>query len=456
MLLSCKISNSIVNYLDRKGEDYLRLVDVNDLPLEFLRDPSQWIPADKMESFLEKVYSRLEGSETDVAYESGRQASTLRSWGVLDSVLKLMESPEDIFQQPGRFLSYFISPQPPVIDLKHEDETFYFQVPVTNEQFPFVTAFLTGALEGLPLYMGKSAAKVTWNQSEVSIKWSDRQESLLKGEDQQIRQLDPQLVQSMMESLELEQRHRSISDINNLIAAPENSMVMSTQLPEGWSEDFKDLKNQFYRLYDYFVRSQQLVTLLVGQGRADRQVKQAMQRVDWEHVQKEFNPLIESVCEKIDKLSQIKVTTEKSKAEDEFKIPLDLNDVVSNTLEHWKNKWGERVRVDSHLLMDRKIDAFPGEIETLLEDIFSLSNERLDEGGYLRVVARPKGKNAEIEISDTGKGFTEDEMHPLFQPPIHDEKSLVRSKNIIHKHKGNISISSRPGHGSTFLVELPL
>lgn len=460
MLFSCKISNSIITYLDRKGEDYLRLVDVAELPLEFLRDPSQWIPADKMESFLEKVNDRIEGPDFDLSFEAGKGSFELRSWGVLDSVLKLMESPEDIFNQPGRFLSYFISPQPPVMGLKQVNELFYFQVPITDEQYPFVTSFLTGALEGLPLYMGKTSAKVLWKNSEVEIKWSDKQESLLKGEEQQVRQLDPQLVQSMMESLELEQRHRSTSEIASLISQPAingvNIQYQQVPLPENWREEIKDLKNQFYRIYDYFIRSQQLVTLLVGQGRADRQVKQAMQRVDWELVQKQYGPLIETVCEKIDKISQVAVMIETSNQMQEQKVPLDLNDVVQSTIEEWKNKSGSEVRVDTHLLMDRKVDVYPGEIETMLEEIFNLSSERLDGGGYLRVVARPKGKKAEIEISDTGKALENSEMESIFESPENESQSLNKTKKIINKHNGNISVSSRPGQGSTYLVELPL
>jgi hypothetical protein len=38
------------------------------------------------------------------------------------------------------------------------------------------------------------------------------------------------------------------------------------------------------RMSDYLVRSQQLVTLLIGQDRLDRQVTEAMKRVDWDYV----------------------------------------------------------------------------------------------------------------------------------------------------------------------------
>ncbi len=42
--------------------------------------------------------------------------------------------------------------------------------------------------------------------------------------------------------------------------------------------------HELYRLGDYFARGQQLVTMLVAQGRQTPQVKEAMRRVDWNFV----------------------------------------------------------------------------------------------------------------------------------------------------------------------------
>lgn len=39
----------------------------------------------------------------------GHECHELRAWGVLDSVIKMMQKPQDLFLQPHRFLSLFPS-----------------------------------------------------------------------------------------------------------------------------------------------------------------------------------------------------------------------------------------------------------------------------------------------------------------------------------------------------------
>ena len=60
-----------------------------------------------------------------------------------------------------------------------------------------------------------------------------------------------------------------------------------------------DVKNDFLKLHDYFVRSQQLVTFLVHSGRKTKQVDEAMRRMDWQHVQSSYESMVEEACERL-------------------------------------------------------------------------------------------------------------------------------------------------------------
>ena len=44
---------------------------------------------------------------------------------------------------------------------------------------------------------------------------------------------------------------------------------------------------------DYFTRANQLITILIGQDRMSRQVKEAMRRVDWETTNREFPRIVD-------------------------------------------------------------------------------------------------------------------------------------------------------------------
>jgi len=55
VLFSCKITHSVITYLDKRGEDLEPLYEKCDWPAEFLHDPSSWLEADKMENLLRLI-----------------------------------------------------------------------------------------------------------------------------------------------------------------------------------------------------------------------------------------------------------------------------------------------------------------------------------------------------------------------------------------------------------------
>lgn len=70
---------------------------------------------------------------------------------------------------------------------------------------------------------------------------------------------------------------------------------------------------------------------------------------------------------------------------------------------------------------------------------------------------------AEIEITDTGPGISEQNLKRLFEPFFTTKEGgtgtglgLSIAYGIVEKHKGNIEVRSKVGGGSTFVVRLPV
>src|SRR5690349_16205454 len=154
MLFSCKISSAILSYFDRQGDDLTPLLESTTLPEEFLRDPSYWMKAADMEAFLQMAQT-ISHDDGPLFQKAGHAGPELRSWGVLDSVLRMMPRPQEILAQPQRFLSYFISPEPPVDHVVKTDSSIELDLPISSEIYPLVTNYLKAAFESLPVYVGK-------------------------------------------------------------------------------------------------------------------------------------------------------------------------------------------------------------------------------------------------------------------------------------------------------------
>lgn len=80
--------------------------------------------------------------------------------------------------------------------------------------------------------------------------------------------------------------------------------------------------------------------------------------------------------------------------------------------------------------------------------------------GEVKVATRSGDGSVEIEVADTGCGFSEEEMERILQPFYSTKENgtglgLAISNRIVEAHRGKLHISSRPGGGSTFIVEIP-
>jgi len=308
MLFSGKITNSFLVLLDRHGVDSEKIFELTDLPTEFLREPSCWIPAVDMEKFLhnlDREFGHLFPEHLPTVV--GRQCHTLRAWGVLDSVIKMMAKPQDLFLQPHRFLSYFVSPAPTVTNSRREDESIRFELPISNQEFPSVTEFLRCALEVLPCYLGRNPAQATWSESEIHISWSESQADLLKGEDL-APNFKPELVQSLMQALDESQRQiedlRSQLSTQNESARPQPVPATDTEFVSGLRTHVVRARGHMMRMSDYLVRSQQLITLLIAQNRMDRQVQEAMKRVDWDYVKTQSSQVAQETADLLTQFEQ--------------------------------------------------------------------------------------------------------------------------------------------------------
>lgn len=303
MLLSCKITNSALTFAERCGDSLDQLFEAYQGPTEFLRDPSSWMMADQVEEFLQVVVQHLRRTHVELDTKDGiishigHQSRDLRAWGVLDSVLRMVQAPKDLFAQPDRLLSYFISPAPPIADLKRGPDSVSFSLPIPADQFPLTTSFLKAALEGLPIYINRPMAAVVWGESRVHIAWSENQTSLFSESQNRDLTLHPELVRNIL--LNLESSQKQLEELKKeLLVRDEELRVLRAQIAEEnrralrasqpsaetGRDSISGILEKLYRMNDYWARGQQLITLLIGQGRNSPQIQEAMRKTNWAQV----------------------------------------------------------------------------------------------------------------------------------------------------------------------------
>ncbi len=311
MHFSCKITHGILTYLETEKVDLSAYFSETDVPWELLRDSSRWLRAPDMEAFLE----RLSLSEEQLV-KAGHRTPKTRCWGVLDSVLRMMPQPQEIFQQPEKFLSYFISPEPPIENLERLSSGLSFNIPLPAEQYPLITTYLRAAFESLPGYVGQNKAQCSWKDIHFKIEWTEGQQSILNDENVD-RNISPQLMRDVIRhSRELEEKNRELQRRNEeLTDLASKSNSSQTPTPQMNAQDFSQFEfmkqpvhqvaQNLSRLHDYMVRAHQLVVLLTAGQKQSAGIREAFHRVDWEIVKEQYPKIIFDSIETLKKLNKI-------------------------------------------------------------------------------------------------------------------------------------------------------
>jgi signal transduction histidine kinase len=103
----------------------------------------------------------------------------------------------------------------------------------------------------------------------------------------------------------------------------------------------------------------------------------------------------------------------------------------------------------------------PDLLHRALSNLVINAIEAMPDGGTLTLRTRQDSNSACIEVSDTGKGLTQEECERLFTPyytsKVHGTGlGLAIVQSIVSDHGGRIGVNSQPGRGTTFIIDLPV
>ncbi len=145
----------------------------------------------------------------------------------------------------------------------------------------------------------------------------------------------------------------------------------------------------------------------------------------------------------------------------------NLHEDLESVLVLLKNKYKTHIKIERDFAPDLpSVVCFPGKLNQAFMNIISNAIDAIDahsDDGTIRISTRATDASVFITIADTGTGMDESVRSKIFDP-FFTTKSIGKGTglglsitySIIQDHQGSLHLTTEPGKGSAFIIELPI
>jgi signal transduction histidine kinase len=144
--------------------------------------------------------------------------------------------------------------------------------------------------------------------------------------------------------------------------------------------------------------------------------------------------------------------------------PVALADIVARAADLYRDTADAKgVTLAASVAEDVRVNVDRTRLEQVAANLLDNAIKYTPAGGRVEMTAGRDGDSAVLRVSDTGLGIPADEQPRIWDRLFRGDRSraerglglgLSLVKAIVEAHHGTVSVSSQPGHGSTFTVHL--
>ncbi|MDE6334124.1 MAG: HAMP domain-containing histidine kinase, partial [Muribaculaceae bacterium] len=144
-------------------------------------------------------------------------------------------------------------------------------------------------------------------------------------------------------------------------------------------------------------------------------------------------------------------------------MPAGLNDAVGTAASYMSTRVSQRIRLSFIPAPEQiQVELCTPLFEWVMENLIKNAVDAMDGRGSIDITTGIDGRQAYVEVSDTGKGIPRKNQKRVFSPGYTTKKrgwglGLTLARRIINQyHRGDIFVKTSSPSGTTFRINLPL
>ncbi|GAB4370482.1 MAG: hypothetical protein Kow0042_12780 [Calditrichia bacterium] len=280
---------------------------------------------------------------------------------------------------------------------------------------------------------------------------------------------------------ELEEKNRTLQNLYRNLQETQAQLIQSEkmaslgQLVAGLAHELNNPISYVYANLRELQNYLEAIQILIQTVRESAEKKKSRQEIaeiisrlqekyDLEFIEKDLQALISDSIQGSQRVKELVLNLRNFSRLDEAELKdVDLHEGLESTLILLSNEIKNRIVIHKKYGKLPAVKCHPGHLNQVFMNILLNAIQSIEGRGNIWIETRTTNGWAEIVIRDDGKGIPESIRDKIFDPffttkPVGKGTGLGLSisYNIIQNHGGKISVESREGVGTKFIIQLPI
>jgi len=213
-----------------------------------------------------------------------------------------------------------------------------------------------------------------------------------------------------------------------------------------------------------FIEEQQTTIQASASPEELKKLQEDWNQLGIEYILDDFGALIAESLEGATRVSDIVKNLRNFSRVDDFAFKLaDINECLENSIKITQHELRHKAQVHRQFGEISKIFCCPQQLNQAFMNLLVNAAHAIDKRGEVTLKSWADAEYVHISITDTGCGIPEELQPKIFEPFFTTKEAgkgtglgLSIVADIIKLHQGEISVQSRPNHGTTFTITLPI